>query len=175
MSTKITRRMSAEAPTRRKIIQSITARQVITSTLIGLACCAAIIIAAQAYGERRIEAAGTASPSTATPAAPVLPQPLTQAEPPGKTQVEILTLRPWGFEPKEITRRYSRLLLRVDNRTGLEEVSLRLSSESGPLLYSERVTAAKLDWAERVNLPPGRYVLSEVNNPDWTCTITVVP
>src|SRR5258707_9850968 len=36
-------------------------------------------------------------------------------------EVELITVRPTGFEPKEITRPPGRFLLGVDNKSGLDE------------------------------------------------------
>ena len=94
-------------------------------------------------------------------------------ETPVDISVEIITIRPWGFEPSIITRPHTRLVLRVDNRSGIEEVALQLDHESGPRLREVRVPREKLDWSESLNLPPGRYFLREGNHPDWVCDITI--
>jgi hypothetical protein len=90
-----------------------------------------------------------------------------------RLEAEIITIRPTGFEPKEINRREGRFLLTVENRSGLEEVSLRLDREAGSRQREARVRRNKLDWREIVNLPPGRYTLTEADHPDWICHIII--
>lgn len=90
-----------------------------------------------------------------------------------RIEAEIITIRPTGFEPGEIKRPKGRFLLSVDNRSGLEEVSLRLDQERGNRQREARVQRDKLDWRELVDLPPGRYTLTEANHPDWACFIII--
>lgn len=92
-----------------------------------------------------------------------------------RVETELITVRPFGFEPAEITRKQGRFLLAVDNRSGLEEVTLRLDRVTGNRLRDVNVPRRKLDWREFMDLPPGRYVLSEAAHPEWTCTVTIMP
>src|SRR5262245_39054427 len=52
-----------------------------------------------------------------------LPQ---EGEPLPLTGVELITVKEYGFEPRQITRRQGLFLFAVDNRSGLETISLRL-------------------------------------------------
>lgn len=90
-----------------------------------------------------------------------------------RVETELVTIRPTGFEPAEISRVQGRFLLAVDNRAGLEEVTLRLDRVAGNRLRDVKVPRRKLDWREFVDLTPGRYVLSEAAHPEWNCTITI--
>lgn len=90
-------------------------------------------------------------------------------------EVELITVRPHGFVPAEITRPQGRFLLGINNRSGLEEVDLRLFREAGGVVREVRVNRKKPDWRELVNLPPGRYVLKEAARPGWACRITIMP
>ena len=90
-----------------------------------------------------------------------------------RVEAELITIHPTGFEPAEITRDGGRFVLAVDNRSGLEEVDLQLNRENGSREREARVHRQQLDWREFVDLPPGRYVLKEVNHPDWACLITI--
>lgn len=92
-----------------------------------------------------------------------------------RVETELVTIRPTGFEPAEISRVQGRFLLAVDNRAGLEEVTLRLDRVAGNRLRDVKVPRRKLDWREFVDLTPGRYVLSEAAHPEWNCTITITP
>lgn len=93
-----------------------------------------------------------------------------QARPP---QVERITLRPHGFEPRQVQRGPGRFLLAVDNRSRLDLAILRLDSDAGGHLRELRLPRGKLRWREFLTLPPGRYVLSEANHPAWVCQILI--
>ena len=90
----------------------------------------------------------------------------------GPAEVELIDLRPSGFEPHEITRPTGRFLLGVNNRSGLTDLSLVLANESGRLEGSKRLSRMKT-WREALDLQPGRYVLREATHSDWLCRITI--
>jgi hypothetical protein len=60
----------------------------------------------------------------------------------------------------------------VDNRTG-HDLNFRLARDAGELLHEIPSSREQLDWNEVLDLQPGRYVLSELNHPEWTCSITI--
>lgn len=91
----------------------------------------------------------------------------------GPLQSELITITPIGFDPAEVTRPAGRFILAVDNRSGLEEVTLVLRDEGGQELLRERVPRETLDWSSTVNLAPGSYLLSEADHPAWGCRLTL--
>ena len=88
-------------------------------------------------------------------------------------EAEIVTVRPTGFEPAAITRPQGEFLLVINNRSGLEEVKWRLDRETGGNLREVRIRDGKLRSGDFEDLPPGRYVLTEANHPDWICSLTI--
>jgi hypothetical protein len=90
-------------------------------------------------------------------------------------ETELITITPNGFDPAEITRPQGRVVVEVDNRSGLEEVTLQLDRTNGGREKEARVPRTTLDWSGEVDLHPGSYVLSEADHPDWACRITVTP
>jgi hypothetical protein len=66
-------------------------------------------------------------------------------------------------------------MVAIDNRSGLEEVRLRLDREGGVRLVEVTVNRKRLDWRRKLNLPPGRYRLTEANHSEWLCEITITP
>jgi hypothetical protein len=86
-----------------------------------------------------------------------------------------ITIRPEGFEPAEIFRPAGRFLLAVNDRSGARDLVLTLARDNGQRLHRTRMrdTPRKHQWRQIVNLPPGRYVLSEANHPEWVCRITL--
>ena len=92
-----------------------------------------------------------------------------------RVQRELVTIRPTGFDPTEIRRVSGPFLLAIDNRSGSNTVTLRLSRERGDKLQDVPLTRGHLKWRERINLTTGEYSLTEENHPDWSCRITIVP
>ncbi|HEY3028105.1 MAG TPA: hypothetical protein VGJ55_18300 [Pyrinomonadaceae bacterium] len=89
-------------------------------------------------------------------------------------EVELVTLLPTGFEPAEITRPAGPFLLGVNNRTGLQELSLQVVDETGITVVARRMIKVKT-WRKVINLLPGHYVLRETGHPEWLCRITIIP
>lgn len=114
---------------------------------------------ALAAGPRGSSATGSAA---ATPARP-------QGEPEGLH----LTLTVGGFELAEVGRAAGKFSLTVDNRSGVEQLTLRLVREGGELVRDIEVPKDAVDWAEEIELPAGKYVLSVSDRPDWACRITI--
>jgi hypothetical protein len=92
---------------------------------------------------------------------------------PARVEVQVVTVRARGFEPSDITRPTGIFLLAVDNRSGLDELLLRLDREAGNRVHEQRLPRKKPDWRRAFDLTPGRYLLTEANNPDWVCHITI--
>ena len=90
-------------------------------------------------------------------------------------EVELVTLRPAGFEPAEIRRAKGPFVLMVDDRSGLEKSSLKLLQQNGAGVRQLKTERGKSDWHEVLDLPPGDYVLVETSHPEWTFRLTVQP
>lgn len=86
-----------------------------------------------------------------------------------------LTIRDTGIEPSEITRGVGKFLLTADDRRSdkAQRLTLRLSEENGERVRDIEVPKNGIDWAEEVDLQAGRYVLSVVNHPEWSCRIII--
>src|SRR5215213_6097832 len=89
-----------------------------------------------------------------------------------RSNVAIIALRPSGFDPEKIIGLGSPFVLSVDNRTSLEDILLVLSDPAGNKLREVRLLRRR-KWKEVINLPSGRYTLTEAGHPDWNCQITV--
>lgn len=90
-----------------------------------------------------------------------------------RIEAERITLRQSGFEPREISRPHGRFLLAFDDRSGLEDVTLSLSRQTGERMREVRFDKNKERWRETLNLAPGRYQLSVTNHPEWVCSLTI--
>lgn len=90
-----------------------------------------------------------------------------------RIEAELITIKPTGFDPLEIRRPPGRFYLRVNNRSGIHDLELRLDQERGARVQDVRLPRGRLGWNKMLELPPGRYTLSEINHPEWVCTITI--
>ena len=90
-------------------------------------------------------------------------------------EVELITLRPAGFEPGEITRPKGAFVLFVDDRSGRENSSLVLQRVNGERVRAVSLQRKKSDWNDVVDLTPGTYVLQDANNSELRCQITILP
>lgn len=93
----------------------------------------------------------------------------------GRVEAEVITIRPSGFDPAEITRPRGRFYLVVENRSGTHDLDLRLSREAGLGLAGVRIPRGRLRWRDALDLPPGTYVLTEAGHPGWACRLTITP
>ncbi len=84
----------------------------------------------------------------------------------------VLTLKPEGFIPAEVTRDPGRFQLSVDNRSGVEELTLHLKRSDGTQLREMRIAPGS-DWSELLDLAPGNYTLSEASHSNWVCVFIV--
>lgn len=91
------------------------------------------------------------------------------------TEVELITLRPAGFEPAEITRAKGPFVLFVDDRSGKDNSSLELKQLNGQRVRAVSLNRRKAEWNDVVDLSPGTYVLQDASNPEWRCQITILP
>ena len=89
-------------------------------------------------------------------------------------EVELITLRPAGFEPSEIIRPKDAFVLFIDDRSG-KETSLVLQRLKGERLRAINLNRKKSEWHDVIDLPPGTYVLQDANNSELRCQITILP
>lgn len=90
-----------------------------------------------------------------------------------RLEVELVTLSPTGFYPKQITRPHGKFLLQIDNYSGQRSITLRLEREAGPRLVETQMPLEQRGWSNVMEVPAGNYVVTEANHPNWVCHITV--
>lgn len=91
------------------------------------------------------------------------------------TEIELITLRPAGFEPAEITRSKGAFVLFLDDRSGKENSSLVLQRLNGERLRAINLERKQSNWNEVLNLTPGTYILQDGSNAESRCQITILP
>jgi hypothetical protein len=90
-------------------------------------------------------------------------------------EIELVTLRPAGFEPSEITRSKGPFVLFVEDRSGRGNSSLGLQRANGERLRTVSLQRNKSQWNDIIDLTPGTYILQDVNNSALRCQITILP
>lgn len=95
-----------------------------------------------------------------------------------------LTLKPWGFEPAQVTLPNRAVFLQIHKRSGKRDVTFALTRQprgvGAAALPAEAVHNVALPthqtfWRDYFELTPGDYVLTEAGRPGWRCAITVQP
>jgi hypothetical protein len=114
-----------------------------------------------------------ASPVAHPPQTSMPGQGIQEKAAPSSIQVEPVTLKPSGFEPNEIRRPASPFVLAVNNRSRLLDVSFKLLREDGHKLHEMKGPKGQVNQRKLLDLPPGNYLLKEVNHPEWTCRIVL--
>ena len=129
-------------------------------------------LAVFAFNKETMVTAGIGQPRTeAGPSMPVRSSVAQTISP--NMKVAVVTIRPTGFEPSEITKPNKPFLLAVENRSGLQTVQLRIDAVGGNRISDVQMPIKKHDLSQPLNLPPGQYVLTEAYHPEWRCAITV--
>ena len=97
--------------------------------------------------------------------------------PAGRGGVERIRVTSNGFEPAEIRRPKGPFFLLFNHNNHLPEVKLRLKREDGGKLREVGLkrNGRKGRHAEFLDLPHGRYILTEASHPEWICRITITP
>jgi hypothetical protein len=156
----------------KRIISRVFIRQV-RKTSLRLLVLALIVASLTASAWAWLSPPGQAEPATPSARAEAVAPPAQSISSQERVEAEIITIRPTGFEPAEITRPAGRFFLTVENRSGLDAVNLRLSSENGNHLRDARMSRDEPDWNDLVDLDPGRYLLTEADHANWVCRITI--
>ena len=86
-----------------------------------------------------------------------------------------VTLKSTGFHPSEVLIPAERFQLSLDNRTGIQELVLRMATADGTQLREMQLGGAGGDWSEMFELQAGNYILSEASHKDWVCRLKVKP
>lgn len=76
-----------------------------------------------------------------------------------------------GFRPTEVQHAPGTFAIAVENKTSSGAYTLRLKAADGTVVSEVQVQKGSLAWT--VNLPTGKYTLTEVSHPQWTCRIVV--
>lgn len=144
--------------------------------VVALPCC--LVIGAMALRKDKYYRSSNADFNDSRGPAKVASEPIAKGatptlQPTQHIEAEVITIRSTGFEPSEITRPKGPFVLAIENRSGLQAMQLRLDSVGVARLLDFQMPKTKHDWNDRLDLPPGKYVLSDAYHPDWACSITI--
>jgi len=123
-------------------------------------------------GRSMFSSSVTSAPISSIPRDSVI-QPSASAAQSSQMRTELITIRPTGFDPSEIRLTDGQFRIAVDNKSGLDEVTLRLTREGGARMREVRLPPGQLKWREKLDLPDGTYLLTEANHANWRCRIIV--
>jgi hypothetical protein len=112
-------------------------------------------------------------PASSTIAEATIPVPTQESSGGERLEAEIINVTPTGFEPTEITRPAGRFLLAIQDRSGVGELTLRVIREGDGAEFLVPTRRKHRVWRDVVNPPPGRYLLTEANHPEWRCLIII--
>jgi|SRR6266851_7925931 len=122
-------------------------------------------------GTRRAEESHARIESRAVPAVNPLPAQKNRVR--SSLEVELISIEPQGFQPRQITPAKGHFVMMVENHSGLEDLELRLDQSGGPRLRDVRHPRGQREWSDEVDLAPGHYTLTEAGHPGWACDINV--
>lgn len=90
-----------------------------------------------------------------------------------KLEIEAVTITPEGFEPQQIERTAGPFILSVTNQSGADELNVRIETEQHERFREKSLPLLTRYWRERIDPPPGKYVITEENHPEWTLTFII--
>ena len=76
-----------------------------------------------------------------------------------------------GFMPNAVQHAAGTFAIAVENSTMSGDYTLRLKAHDGTVLKEVAVQKGSSAWT--VSLGAGKYTITEINNPNWICNLTV--
>ena len=95
-----------------------------------------------------------------------------QSKPGTRLKTVAVTLTPDGFQPQTIEQKKGPFFFAVNNRTGIDGLTIELKREVGGGLKEIKMDTKHHRGAEVFDLPPGRYLVT-TDNPSWICRLTI--
>ena len=90
-----------------------------------------------------------------------------------KLEIEAVTITPEGFEPQQLERTAGPFILSVTNQSGADALNVRIETEQHERFREKSLLLLTRYWRERIDPPPGKYVITEENHPEWTLTLII--
>jgi hypothetical protein len=154
------------------LFSSLFKRRALVFTLVALMGCATVALAVRAYNLKAPES----KESTTLAEMPAVAAPVASgAQVKSEVEGEVVTLKKWGFEPKELIRSPGKFLLYVNNQSQLtESLTFSLIEANGVKLKETKLDFnGKHKWDNFLDLRPGNYQLRVLEHPEWVCQVTI--
>jgi|SRR5690349_17382276 len=90
-----------------------------------------------------------------------------------RLEIETVTITPNGFEPQELERTAGPFILSVTNQSGINALNIRIETEQHERFREKTLPLVTPYWHERIDPPPGKYIITEENHPEWTLTVII--
>lgn len=90
-----------------------------------------------------------------------------------RLEIETVTITPDGFEPQQLERTAGPFILSITNQSGVDALNLRIETEQHARFREKSLPLITPDWRERIDPPPGKYIFTEENHPEWTLTFII--
>ena len=130
-------------------------------------------VAAAAITARSWRSPGTAATSTKA-LLPKMAQPAQGRERHrSNVESELIVVKPYGFEPNEITPSHRHFLLVLQNRSGDDRITVRLGQQGTDKIRDIRLSLNTPDWSDELDLESGHYTLTEAGHSSWVCRINI--
>lgn len=98
-----------------------------------------------------------------------------QSRPSPPVPAHVLVLRPFGFEPAEVSWPKERFFLAIENHSNVNDITVLLDREVGGRVKEVNLKMRKQRAAGSFDLPPGNYLLTVADHPGWVCRVTITP
>ena len=135
----------------------LSTRKTILSALIACAALSILLITVSGHSGRSVTG------SVLTP----------QGKKDQKLEIEAVTITPEGFEPQQLERTAGPFILSVTNQSGVDALNIRIETEQHERIREKTLPLLTPYWRERIDPPPGKYIITEESHPEWTLTFTI--
>jgi hypothetical protein len=88
--------------------------------------------------------------------------------------VAVFVAKPHGIDPPLVIQPTGKVVLIIVNRSRMRLTTFTIDdAASKKRIHDFAVSSSQAEWQETLDLPVGRYILSEANNPSFTSTLVV--
>jgi hypothetical protein len=155
------------------IFSSLIRRRTLLFMVAALMGCATLALAVNGYNTKAPDPVEVTASAAIAVAAVTPVQGFTQGQRPTSVrEAFLITITPDHIQPAQLTSSEGFFIIAIENRSGLENLSLRMTSKEG-LIHQTDMPLLKTMWTGEFHLSKGTYELRESSHPDWVCTITV--
>jgi hypothetical protein len=90
-----------------------------------------------------------------------------------RLEIEAVTITAEGFEPQQLERTAGPFILSVTNQSGVDPLHVVMETEQHSRFREKALPLITPYWRERIDPPPGKYIITEENHPEWMLTFII--